>query len=155
MEGNTASNLDGVQYALRITFGIVHGVVLTLISFALAIIFPPLSHFLFGLFGFVVAPCISFCLTILCTACVQYVSRSNMNLKQILYYSWAPPFGVFMSAMVLLPLEMMPRLGFHGPLNTLAATFVLVSFVLTTLLQIWVARRVQSSSDSDGISSPT
>ncbi len=148
MEGNRASNLDGVHYALRITFGIVHGVVLTLISFGLALVFPSLSQFLFGLFGFVIAPCLSFCLTLVCTACVQFVSRSNINLKQILQYSWAPPLSVFLIALIILPLEMMPRLGFHGPLNTLAATFVLVSFITTTLLQIWVARCIQSSSDS-------
>lgn len=154
MEGNTATTLDGIQYAIRLTFGIVHGVVLTLFSFGLALVFPSLSQFLFGLFGFIVAPCLSFLLTLACNACVGYVSHSYLSLTQCLRASWAPPLGIFITALILLPLEMMPRLGFGGPLNTLAATFVLASFVVATILQVWAAKKIQSSS-SEGISSPT
>jgi hypothetical protein len=54
-----------------------------------------------------------------------------------------------------LPLEMMPALGFTGPINTLLITSILMNFALTTILQIYAARDVQEdSSKSLGTSVP-
>jgi hypothetical protein len=68
----------------------------------------------------------------------------------VLHSSWIPPLGVFCVSLLILPLEMMPSLGFQGPLNTLVATSICMNFIVTVLLQIYVARRVQSSSEEGG-----
>jgi hypothetical protein len=54
--------------------------------------------------------------------------------------------------LILLPLEMMPSLGFPGPLNILAASFVATNCILVTLLQIYASKELHSS--SEGGSSP-
>jgi hypothetical protein len=156
MEGNTASGESAaIQYSIRLTFGIVHAVLLTVFSFCLALVFPSFSHFLFGLFGCVLAPILSFALTLFCNGCIEYVSESTVTPKHILYPSWIPPLGVFCTSLVILPLEMMPSLGFHGPINTLIATFVAINFLVTALLQIYAGKVVQrqSSEASEALSS--
>ena len=160
MGGNTFGDpSDDIQYALRITFGIVHGVMLTLFSFGLALFFPSLSQLLFALFGCVVIPIMSFLLTIFCNACIEYVSQSTLTVARILKTAWIPPLGVFCVNLVILPLEMMPALGFTGPINTLLMTSILMNFALTTILQIYAARDIQRagaySSKSSGTSDPT
>ena len=156
MGGNTFGHPnDDIQYALRITFGIVHGVMLTLFSFGLALFFPSLSQFLFALFGCVVIPTMSFLLTIFCNMCIEYVSQSTLTVARILKTAWIPPLGVFCVNLIILPLEMMPSLGFTGPINTLLITSILMNFVLTTILQVYAARDVQEeSSKSLGTSVP-
>jgi hypothetical protein len=141
MEGNE------IQYAVRLTFGVVHGVLLTLISFALALLYPSFSHFLFSLFGCVIAPAASLLLTFVCNACIEYTSKSNVTLRGIFHRSWAPPLGIFLVSLLILPLEMMHS-SWLGPLNALAATSVAVNCLLATLLQIYIARDLQSSSES-------
>jgi hypothetical protein len=156
MEGNTASGESAaIQYSIRLTFGIVHAVLLTVFSFCLALIFPSFSHFLFGLFGCVLAPLLSFALTLFCNGCIEYVSESTVTPKHILTRSWIPPLGVFCTSLVILPLEMMPSLGFHGPINTLIATFVAINFLVTALLQIYAGKVVQgqASESSEALSS--
>jgi hypothetical protein len=160
MEGNptgprSEAGLDSVHYVVRITFGLVHGVLLTLLSFGLALFFPSLSHFLFALFGCIVAPALSFVLTLFCNTCVGYVSQSQQqSLTRMLQTAWIPPLGVFCASLILLPLESFR--GVAGPLPTLVATSVVVNFILTTLLQIYAAREIQSSSsETSGGSSPT
>lgn len=146
---------DDIQYALRITFGIVHGVILTLCSFGLALFFPSLSHLLFTLFGFVVTPLLSLGLTIFCNACIQYVSQTTVTVTRILKTAWIPPLGVFFTNLVLLPLEMMPS---FGPVTTILITSIAVNFLVTILLQIYAARDIQEevhSSKSLGASGPT
>lgn len=160
MGGNTASESAAIQYSIRLTFGIVHAALLTVFSFCLALAFPSLSHFLFGLFGFFVAPLLSFCLALFCNGCIEYVSESTVSLKRSLTTAWIPPLGVFCASLVILPLEMMPSLGFHGPITTLVATSIALNFIVTSLLQIYAGKEVQaqldsSPSDSEGISPPT
>jgi hypothetical protein len=160
MGGNTFGNpSDDIQYALRITFGIVHGVMLTLFSFGLALFFPSLSQLLFVLFGCVVIPIMSLLLTIFCNACIEYVSQSTLTVARVLKTAWIPPLGVFCVNLIILPLEMMPALGFTGPINTLLITSILKNFALTTILQIYAARDIQRStsysSKSSGTSVPT
>jgi hypothetical protein len=144
MEGNTFRELD---YAIRITFGIVHGVILTLVSFGITLYIPSLSHILFALLGCVVAPCISLVLTIFCNASVEYVSRSTVTMEQILSTAWIPPFGIFCMNMILLPLELMPSMGVEGPFTSVVATSVLANFLFSILLQVYAARTLQSTSE--------
>jgi hypothetical protein len=151
MEGNRYATQDAnIDYAIRITFGIAHGVLLTLFSFGAALLYPALSHFSFGLFGFIVAPLISLCLTIACNICVNYVSRPELTVEDSLTSVWIPPLGVFIVAAILMPLEMMPSLFRRTALSSLAITFVCVNCILTTLLQIYAARKIQASSGSSG-----
>ena len=161
MGGNPAAGTadDGVRYAIRLTFGIVHAVLLTLFSFLFVFLFPALSHWLFGLYGFIVAPALSLVLTLFCNACIDYVCQSDVTATRILQSSWAPPLGVFCVSLVILPLEMMPALGFSGPLQPLVATSFLANFIVVALLQVYAARRLQTSSSESvppsGSSGPT
>ena len=140
--------LDGINYALRITFGIVHSVILTLFSFGLAILFPSLSHLLFAC----IAPLLSLLLTIFCNGCIEYVSRSTLTVAHILKTAWIPPLGIFCVSLILLPLELMP--GF-GPINNLVITSIILNFMLTLILQVYAARDIQESpAKSAGSSGP-
>ena len=155
MEGNTSSDIstESFDHVLRITFGIVHGVILTLFSFSLILFFPAP----FSLFGCIVTPLLSFILAIFCNACVEYVSspsQSAMTVGRILATAWIPPLGVFCVNLVLLPLKSMPAI--LGPVNVLVFTSIVVNLMLTTLLQVYAARNLQAvSSKSSGVSSPT
>lgn len=157
MEGNTeavdAAATDDIFYALRITFGIVHGALLTLFSLCLALLFPSLSHFLFSLFGCVVAPLMSLCLTVFCNACIEYVCHSTLSATSILKTAWIPPLGVFCVSVLILPLEMMPSLGFLGPINVLLATSIVLNALVTILLQVYAAKDIQGSGSAPHVSS--
>lgn len=148
-EGYTSLEGSAVEYAIRLTFGVVHASLLTLFSFGLAFLFPSFSHFLFSLFGCILAPLLSFVLTLFCNACVEYVSKSTVTWKRVLKWSWIPPLGVFGVSLLILPLEMMPSLGFKGPVNTLVVTSIIMNFIATVLLQVYAAKKIQSSSSSD------
>lgn len=159
MNGNSLSQasegISNIQYALRITFGVVHGVILTLCSFGLVILFPSLSHFLFTLFGCIVIPLISFALAIFCNGCIEYLSsQPTLTVARILKTAWIPPLGVFCVNLIILPLEMMP--SFMGPINVLVFTSIIVNFILTMILQVYAAKDIQDvSSISSGTSVPT
>jgi hypothetical protein len=155
---------DAVEYAIRLTFGVVHASLLTLFSFGLAFLVPSFSHFLFSLFGCILAPLLSLVLSLFCNVCVEYVSKSTVTWKHILKWAWIPPLGVFGSSLLILPLEMMPSLGFKGPISTLVITSIIINFIVTSLLQVYAGKRIQtysvsdsvsSASDSDGSSGPT
>lgn len=149
MEGKKAGDpTEQLPYVIRITFGIVHSVILTLVGFLLILSFPSFSHFLFGLYGCILAPLLSFCLTVFCNACVEYVSQSTITVTRILQTAWIPPFGVFCCSLFLVPLERIPSLAFLGPLSTLAMSSTIVNFLVVLLLQVYAARVVQSSSES-------
>jgi len=150
MEGNTFPELD---YAIRITFGIIHGVILTLSSLGICLYIPSLSHILFALLGCVVAPFISLVLTIFCNASVEYVSMSTMTMEHILRTAWIPPLGIFCMNIILLPLEMMPSIAAQGPYTSVVATSIFVNFLLSILLQVYAAKGVQAST-SPGFSAP-
>ena len=80
-----------------------------------------------------------------------------MSYAHILNTAWIPPVGIFVVNLVILPLEMMPSLGFSGPINTLLITSIVMNLILTTILQIYVGRKIQEeiSSKSPGVSGPT
>ena len=152
MEGNTITD-NTLLYVIRITFGLVHAIILTLFSFGITLYIPSLSHILFALLGCVVSPVLSLCLTIFCNACVEYVSQSTLTVERILKTAWIPPAGIFFTNLLLLPLEMMPETV--GLMTNIVATSTIANFIVSILLQIYAAKEVQSSSKSDGFSSPT
>lgn len=150
MEGNTFPELD---YAIRITFGLIHGVILTLSSLGICLYIPSLSHILFALLGCIVVPLLSLILTIFCTASVEYVSTSTMTMEHVLRNAWIPPFGIFCMNVLLLPLELMPSMAAEGPYTSVVATSIFANFILSILLQIYAAKGVQASTSS-GFSAP-
>ena len=152
MEGNTITD-NTLLYVIRITFGLVHAIILTLFSFGITLYIPSLSHILFALLGCVVVPVLSLCLTIFCNACVEYVSQSTLTVERILKTAWIPPAGIFFTNLLLLPLEMMPETV--GIITNIVATSTIANFIISILLQIYAAKEVQSSSKSEGFSSPT
>jgi hypothetical protein len=140
MEGNTSSHpTDGIHHVLRITFAIVHGVMLTVFSFGLTLFLP--AYMLI----YVAAPLISLALAIFCNGCVEYVSQSTLTLAHILKTAWIPPLGIFCVNLFLLPL----------PVNTLVISSIVANCILATLLQVYAAKDVQASSKSSGASAPT
>lgn len=154
MEGNTTGgSSDQMLYAIRLTFGIVHGVILTLFSFGISLYIPSLSHILFALLGCVVAPCLSLLLTVFCNACVEYVSQSTVTVERILRTAWIPPLGIFCVNLILMPLEMMPMS--IGTIPNLVAASVVANCITSILLQIYAAKDIQTYSSKSGDSSPT
>jgi hypothetical protein len=144
MEGNSGGDSnDIIHYAVRMTFGIVHGVILTLFILGMSLYIPSLSHILFALLGCIVAPCVSLCLTIFCTGCVEYVSQSTITMKRILKTAWIPPLGIFCMNAILLPLEFMPSAGLEGPITSVVATSIAANFVLSIILQVYAAKDIQ------------
>lgn len=138
MEGNTFPELD---YAIRITFGIIHGVILTLSSLGICLYLPTLM-------GYVVAPLISLLLTIFCTASVEYMSHQTMTLQTILSTAWIPPVGIFCATLILHPTG-----NVQGPYGSAIAISIVVNFILSILLQVYAAKGVQASKSS-GLSDP-
>jgi hypothetical protein len=137
MSGNENDPKYEVNYAIRLTFGLVHAVILTLITFGLIVWFPSLSGWSFAGLGFVILPFVSSLLSILCTGCVQYVSDGYFNITEILKLTWIPPLGVFCVSLIILPLEMLPTAG-AGPLNALIATSVVMNALITGILQVYI-----------------
>jgi hypothetical protein len=155
MGGNTTGDPSdqALSYVIRMTFGLVHGVILTLFSFGITLYIPSLSHILFSLLGCIVAPMLSLCLTIFCNCCVEYVSQSSISVEHSLRTAWIPPLGIFCLNLLLLPLEMSP---IHGTISLVVATSVIANFILSTILQVYAAKDIQNySSKSEGFSSPT
>lgn len=136
-----------MNHAIRLTFGVVHGILLTLVSFACLLFVPAFSELLFSLFGCIILPTVSLFLTLVCNACVEYVSSSKLDIKLILQDAWIPPLALFLVALILYPLSRM-QLPWSGPLNTLTATAVVVNGFLAAILQVYISRNLQSSEDS-------
>jgi len=149
MTGNETASNDStendsahtyVRYAIKHTFGVVHAVLLTLISFGI-------SSFSFSLLGYFILPLVSLALTFICSASVQYVCDGAIHIPAILRKLWIPPLGVFSISLIILPLEMMRSTGI-GPLSTLVAT----SFVMNAIA-VWILQ-VYSSPDDSELSPP-
>jgi len=146
-----------LNYAIQLTFGLVHAVILTLITFGLIVWFPSFSGWSFALLGCLVLPVISAILSVLCTTCVQYVCDGNINIPHVLKSFWIPPVGIFCISLFILPLEMLPSVG-TGPINSLIATSVVMNALITGILQVYSTRtEPQSPLTGTGsvISSPT
>lgn len=159
MSGNESSRnesdpKDELNYAIRLTFGLVHAVILTLITFGLIVWFPSLSGWSFAGLGCLILPFVSGLLSILCTGCVQYVCDGVVNTTTILKSFWIPPIGVFCTSLFILPLEMLPSAGV-GPLNALIATSVVMNALITGILQVYCQVPYSSTGTGSAISSPT
>lgn len=138
-------DFDPLHYAMQHTFGIVHAVILTLITFGLIFTFPSLMDLLFSLLGCILLPGISMFLTVLCSACIQYVCNESIHIVSILRSAWIPPFGIFIVNILILPLKFM-RAGL-GPFSALMATSIFMNGIVAWLLQVY--------SSSEEVSLPT
>jgi len=161
MEGNE------MNYTIRLTFSIIHGILLTLISLSFLLLVPSFTESLFSFFGFILLPMISLVLTIGCNACVEYIAFSKIEIQRVMKGCWIPPLGIFCVTAILYPLEIM-KFSWVGPMNTLTATAVVVNGFLTSFLQLYISRGIQSrdpkahldssepaTDSSSGVSSPT
>ena len=137
-----------LNYAIRLTFGLVHAVILTLLTFGLIVCFPALSGWSFALLGCLVLPFVSILLSILCNGCVQYVCNNKINMSNIIKSFWIPPLGIFCCSLLILPLEMLPSAGI-GPLNALIATSIIMNAVITGILQVYISQLPESESESE------
>lgn len=145
MTGNETEGLS-LSYVMRHTFGVVHAVILTLITFGLVVWFPSVSEWSFSMLGCIVLPSISAALTYFCSACVEYTCEGKVSPSAILRRVWMPPLGIFLVSLVILPLQMMQSARV-GPLSMLIATSIVVNGIVVWLLQVY-------SSSSDSTSSP-
>ena len=152
-ENKTEANYE-LNYAIRLTFGFVHAVILTLITFGLIVWFPSLSRWSFAALGCIILPFVSSLLSILCTGCVQYVCDGLVNTTVVLKSFWIPPLGIFCISLFILPLEMLPSAG-TGPLNALIATSVVMNALITGILQVYCQVPYSSTGTGSVISSPT
>ena len=158
MSGNESSQNESdlkyeLNYAIRLTFGLVHAVILTLITFGLIVWFPSLSGWSFAGLGCIILPFFSTMLSILCTGCVQYVCDGVINTTAILKSCWIPPIGIFCTSLFILPLEMLPSAG--GPINALIATSVVMNALITGILQVYCQVPYSSTGTGSPKSSPT
>lgn len=135
MTGNESDPKYELDYAIRLTFGLVHSVILTLITFGLIVWFPSLSGWSFAGLGCLILPFISSLLSLLCTGCVQYVCDGQIDKTAIVKSAWIPPLGIFCVSLIILPLEMLP--SGVGPLNALIATSVVMNALVTGVLQVY------------------
>ena len=144
------TEIDPLFYAMQHTFGIVHAVTLTLITFGLIIAFPSLMDWSFSFLGCILLPGISLALTFLCSYCIQYVCKGSIHIASIIRTIWIPPLGIFIINLFILPLKLMQAATF-GPFSALMATSIFMNGIITWLLQVY------SSSDeiSTGRSLPT
>lgn len=132
-----------MNYTIRLTFSIVHGILLTLISFSFLLLIPSFTECLFSFFGFILLPLVSLFLTVGCNACVEYIAFSKIDIQQVMKGCWIPPLGIFCITAILYPLEIM-KFSWVGPMNTLTATAVVVNGFLTSFLQLYVSRGIQA-----------
>jgi len=137
---------DPLHYAMQHTFGIVHAVIITLITFGLIVSFPFLMDTSFSLLGCIILPFISLCLTFLCTSCIQYVCKNSINIKSILRNVWIPPLGIFILTLLILPLKFMNTNAF-GPFSALMATSIFMNGIITWLLQVYSSSEELSSEE--------
>jgi len=144
MTGNESEGLS-LPYVMRHTFGVVHAVILTLITFGLVVWFPSVSEWSFSMLGCIVLPTISAALTYFCSACVEYTCEGKVTPSAILRRVWMPPLGIFLVSLIILPLQMMQSARI-GPLSMLIATSIVANGIVVWLLQVY--------SSSDSTSSP-
>lgn len=140
-----------MEYAIRITFGFIHAIFITLIGFGLALFFPSLTTILFGLVGFVILPVFSCIVGFLCNMCISYVTHIKYNIRKSIQTCWWPAAGVFAMSLCVLPLEYMHP-NFFGDMNLMFVLFLTGNAILTLLLQIYSGLQIQLEEDDGGTS---
>lgn len=128
-----------LRYVILHTFGLVHAVLLTLISFS----FIAWTES-WPLFSCLLFPAISFGLGIGCAWWTDYVSEGTASAREAIRRAWIPAVGVLCAGLFLLPLEMLKS---AGP-TVLVSTSIGVNAILAWILQVYSLRTVQSSSES-------
>lgn len=139
-----------MEYAIRITFGFIHAIFITLIGFGLALLFPSLTTILFGLVGFLGLPIFSCIVGFLCNLCISYVSHIKYNIQKSIQTSWWPAAGIFAMSLFVLPMEYIHP-NFFGDMNLMFGIFLIGNFILTLLLQVYAGLQIQLD---DGGTSP-
>ncbi len=123
-----------LPHVLRLTFGLVHATLLSILSFVVVVWMPSVSDWSFSWFGCMLMPILSLCLTVFCTGCVQYVSQGTYDMRTILQTAWIPPLGVFCISLLILPLQFMQG-SWLGPMSTLMATSIGANAIGVGILQ--------------------
>lgn len=128
---DTESSL--LRYSILHTFGLVHAVILTLISFGLVSWFPA---FYWPLFSCILLPIFSLLAGLGCAAAVDYVCDGAATVRDSLRKAWMPAVGVFCGSLFMLPVgAVAPLIVLHG--------------VVAWLLQVYSLRAQPQASSSE------
>ncbi len=139
-----------VNNVIRITFGFVHSILITLVGFGLALLYPSLTTLLFGLVGFILLPVLSCLFGWLCNLCVLYVTTQTYSYREAFRTAWLPGLGVFCVSLLVIPLEYTQIALFHD-INLMFGLSLMGNALITALLQIYASRLL---SQSEGSSEP-
>lgn len=121
-----------LRYAILHTFGLVHAVLLTLVSFGLVCAFPSFSFW--PLLSCLFLPALSACIAFGCALCVEYVCKGTTTIRDGIRRSWMPAVGVFLSSLFLLPLNAAaPLIVLHGIVSWLLQVYQGVLILSTPL----------------------
>jgi hypothetical protein len=141
-----------LEYAIRLIFGIVHSIFISLIGLGLALLFPSLTTILFGLVGFIFLPILSMILSCLANASIIYISnKRKIDWQRAVQWSWYPAIGIMGISICVLPLEYIHP-NFFGDVNLMFGMFLIGITITSFLLQVYAGLRVQTSSASSGSS---
>jgi uncharacterized membrane protein YfcA len=141
-----------LEYAIRLIFGIVQSIFVSLIGLGLALLFPSLTTILFGLVGFLFLPILSMILSCLANASILYISnRRKIDWKRAIRWSWYPAVGIIGISICVLPLEYLHP-NFFGDMNLMFGMFLIGITITSFLLQVYAGLRVQTSDPSNGAS---
>jgi len=141
---NTLAIAGGLRYAILHTFGLVHAVLLTLLSFAFMVWTPA-----WALLACTGLPAISFGLGIGCAWWTQYVCEGAATVRDAIRCGWAPALGVLCAGLFLLPLEVLKS---AGP-TVLVSTSIGVNAIVAWILQVYSLRYSSSESSAARTSS--
>lgn len=136
-----------VNYVIRLTFGAVHAILLTLVGFGLALLYPSLTTLLFGLVGFIILPAISLGIGWLCNLCVLYVTTQRYSFRQAFRTAWFPAIGVFFVSLLVMPLEYI-QFALLADINLMFGLSLIGNAIVTPLLQIYASMRLYSEGSS-------
>jgi hypothetical protein len=131
-----------MEYAIRVTFGFIHAIFITLVGLGLALFFPSLTSILFGLVGFLILPVFSCFVGFLCNLCISYVTHIKYNIRKSLQTCWWPAAGIFAMSLFVMPLEYIHP-DFFGDFNLMFGVFLIGISVLVLLIQIYSGLQVQ------------
>jgi hypothetical protein len=142
---------EKMNHVLRLTFGIVHAIFITLVGFGLALLFPSLTTFMFGLVGFIVLPLFSLIMGFLCNLCILYVTQNIYSVREAMKTAWYPAAGIFAISLFVMPLEYIQP-AYFGDVNLMFGLSLIGNAIATALLQVYAARLLRAQSED---SSPT
>jgi hypothetical protein len=133
-----------LRYAILHMFGLVHAVLLTLLSFALST-----WSASWGLLGCSLLPVLSFALGIGCAWWTLYVCEGSATMREAIRRGWTPALGVLCAGLFLLPLEVLKS---AGP-TVLVSTSIVVNAIVAWILQVYSLHSSSSELSADRTSS--